>query len=53
VPVTALRSSSGASALATQAAVEKFERDRRLPITGQITDDVVRELAAVTGRPLE
>jgi peptidoglycan hydrolase-like protein with peptidoglycan-binding domain len=38
---------------ATQAAVEKFERDRRLPITGQITDDMVRELAAVTGRPLE
>ena len=38
---------------ATQAAVEKFERDRRLPITGQITDEVVRELAAVTGRPLE
>jgi len=38
---------------ATQAAVEKFEHDRRLPITGQITDEVVRELAAVTGRPLE
>src|SRR3974390_510684 len=38
---------------ATQAAVEKFERARRLPINGQITDDVGRELAAGTGRPRE
>jgi peptidoglycan hydrolase-like protein with peptidoglycan-binding domain len=38
---------------ATQAAIEKFERDRRLPVTGQISDQLVRELAAMTGRPLE
>jgi peptidoglycan hydrolase-like protein with peptidoglycan-binding domain len=38
---------------ATQVAIEKFERDRRLPVTGQITDQFVRELATVTGRPLE
>jgi peptidoglycan hydrolase-like protein with peptidoglycan-binding domain len=38
---------------ATQAAIEKFERDRKLPVTGQMTDLVVRELAAMTGRPLE
>jgi peptidoglycan hydrolase-like protein with peptidoglycan-binding domain len=38
---------------ATKAAIEKFERDRKLPIDGQISDRVVRELAAVTGRPLE
>ncbi|HEX5509087.1 MAG TPA: peptidoglycan-binding domain-containing protein [Pseudolabrys sp.] len=37
----------------TQSAIEKFERDRRLPITGKISDQLVRELAAVTGRPLE
>ena len=38
---------------ATQAAIEKFERDRKLPVTGQISDQMVRELSAVTGRPLE
>jgi len=37
----------------TKAAIEKFERDRRLPVTGQISDDLVRELSAMTGRPLE
>lgn len=37
----------------TQVAIEKFERDRRLPVTGQISDRFVRELAAMTGRPLE
>lgn len=37
----------------TRAAVEKFERDRRLPIDGQMSDRFVRELAAMTGRPLE
>jgi peptidoglycan hydrolase-like protein with peptidoglycan-binding domain len=37
----------------TRAAIEKFERERRLPVTGQISDRVTRELAAITGRPLE
>lgn len=37
----------------TRAAIEKFERDHRLPITGQISDRFVRELASMTGRPLE
>jgi peptidoglycan hydrolase-like protein with peptidoglycan-binding domain len=37
----------------TQAAIEKFERERRLPVTGQPSDRVARELAAVTGRALE
>lgn len=37
----------------TRAAVEKFERDHRMPVTGQISDRFVRELAAMTGRPLE
>jgi peptidoglycan hydrolase-like protein with peptidoglycan-binding domain len=37
----------------TRAAIEKFERERKLPITGQISDRLVRELSATTGRPLE
>lgn len=37
----------------TKTAIEKFERDRKLPVTGQISERVVRELAAMTGRPLE
>ena len=38
---------------ALEVAIERFERERRLPITGQISDRFTRELAAVTGRPLE
>jgi peptidoglycan hydrolase-like protein with peptidoglycan-binding domain len=37
----------------TRTAIEKFERDRNLPVTGDISDRVVRDLAALTGRPLE
>jgi peptidoglycan hydrolase-like protein with peptidoglycan-binding domain len=37
----------------TRSAIEKFERDHRLPVTGQISDRFARELAAMTGRPLE
>jgi peptidoglycan hydrolase-like protein with peptidoglycan-binding domain len=37
----------------TRTAIEKFERDHRLPVTGQLSDRFVRELAAMTGRPLE
>lgn len=37
----------------TRTAIEKFERERKLPITGQISDRLVRELAALTGQPLE
>jgi len=37
----------------TRAAIEKFERDRKLPVTGQLSNRLVRELAATTGRPLE
>lgn len=38
---------------ATKTAIEKFERDRRLPVTGVISEPLIRELSAVTGRPLE
>jgi peptidoglycan hydrolase-like protein with peptidoglycan-binding domain len=37
----------------TQAAIVKFERERKLPVTGQVTDRVAHELAAITGRALE
>jgi peptidoglycan hydrolase-like protein with peptidoglycan-binding domain len=37
----------------TRTAIEKFERDHHLPVTGQISDRFIRELAAMTGRPLE
>jgi peptidoglycan hydrolase-like protein with peptidoglycan-binding domain len=37
----------------TRTAIEKFERDHRLPVTGQISERVVRELASMTGRLLE
>ena len=37
----------------TRAAIEKFEREHRMPVTGQISDRVVRALASMTGRALE
>jgi peptidoglycan hydrolase-like protein with peptidoglycan-binding domain len=37
----------------TQVAIERFERERKLPVTGQVSDRVARELASITGRPLE
>jgi Putative peptidoglycan binding domain len=37
----------------TQAAIEKFERARKLPVTGQASERVAKELAAVAGRPLD
>jgi hypothetical protein len=37
----------------TQAAIQKFERERKMPVTGQVSDRLVRELAAVIGRPID
>lgn len=37
----------------TKDAIEQFERARRMPVTGQISPRLVRELSALTGRPLE
>ena len=37
----------------TLAAIQKFERDRKLPITGQMSDRLVRELSAATGRTID
>ncbi len=38
---------------ATSAAIEKFEREHKLPVTGRVSDRLVSELAAMVGHPLE
>ena len=37
----------------TQAAITKFERDRKLPVTGQMSDRLVKELTAMIGHPID
>ena len=37
----------------TQAAIQKFERERKMPVTGQVSDHLVHELVAVIGHPIE
>jgi hypothetical protein len=37
----------------TQAAIQKFERERKLPLTGQVSERLVRELGLATGRSFE
>jgi hypothetical protein len=37
----------------TQAAIQKFERERKIPVTGQMSDRLVHELAAVIGHPID
>ena len=44
---------TGAVGPDTQAAIQKFERDRKLPVTGHVSDRVVKELTAVIGHPIE
>ncbi len=37
----------------TSAAIEKFEREHKLPVTGRLSDRLMSDLAAMTGHPLE
>ena len=37
----------------TQAAIQKFEHERKLPVTGQMSDRLVRELTAMIGHPID
>ena len=37
----------------TQAAILKFERERKIPVTGQMSDRLVRELTAMIGHPID
>jgi hypothetical protein len=44
---------TGVMSAETRSAIERFERERKLPVTGQISDRLTRELAAITGRPID
>ena len=44
---------NGAIGADTQAAIQKFERERKLPVTGQVSDRVVRELTTMIGHPID
>ncbi|MGZ9089805.1 MAG: peptidoglycan-binding domain-containing protein, partial [Rhodoplanes sp.] len=44
---------TGVPDAATRAAIEAFETVHKLPVTGEIGDRFLRELAAVTDRPVE
>jgi hypothetical protein len=37
----------------TSTAIEKFERERKMPVTGEISDRLVGELSAMVGHPLQ
>jgi peptidoglycan hydrolase-like protein with peptidoglycan-binding domain len=37
----------------TVAAIQKFEAERKLPVTGRLSDRLLGELAAMTGRPIQ
>ena len=44
---------TGVAGPETTVAIQKFERDRKLPVTGQISDKLIRDLVVLTGRPIE
>ncbi|MBR0852898.1 peptidoglycan-binding domain-containing protein [Bradyrhizobium liaoningense] len=37
----------------TQSAIQKFEREHKMQVTGQVSDRLLRELAAAIGHPVE
>jgi peptidoglycan hydrolase-like protein with peptidoglycan-binding domain len=37
----------------TLAAIQKFERARKIPVTSQVSDRLVRELTAMIGHPID
>jgi len=37
----------------TKAAIVKFERERKIPATGQMNERLVRELSAMIGHPID
>ncbi|MGA7804520.1 peptidoglycan-binding protein [Bradyrhizobium sp.] len=37
----------------TQSAIQRFERERRMPVTGQVSERLVRELSAMIGHPID
>jgi putative peptidoglycan binding protein len=45
--------SSGTLDEPTSAAIQKFEAERKLPVTGRLSDRLLSELATMTGRPIQ
>jgi peptidoglycan hydrolase-like protein with peptidoglycan-binding domain len=37
----------------TQAAIQKFEREHKMPVTGQMSDHLMRDLTAMIGHPID
>ena len=37
----------------TQVAIQRFERERKLPVTGNVSDRLVRELGTMIGHPID
>lgn len=44
---------TGAMSGETQVAIQRFERGHNMPVTGQVSDRLLRELAAAIGHPVE
>lgn len=44
---------TGAMSGETQSAIQKFEREHKMQVTGQVSDRLLRELGAVIGHPVE
>jgi peptidoglycan hydrolase-like protein with peptidoglycan-binding domain len=44
---------TGAVGADTQTAISKFEHARKMPVTGQMSDRLVRELTAMIGHPID
>ena len=44
---------TGTISAETQAAIQKFEYGHHMPVTGQVSDRLLRELAAAIGHPVE
>jgi len=44
---------SGIAGADTQAAIQKFEREHKMPVTGQVSDRLLRELSVAIGRAIE
>jgi Putative peptidoglycan binding domain len=44
---------TGAVDKPTEDAIRKFEASRKMPVTGQVSDQLVRALSAMSGKPIE
>ncbi|MFK4508863.1 peptidoglycan-binding protein [Bradyrhizobium daqingense] len=44
---------TGTMSAETQSAIQKFEREHKMQVTGQVSDRLLRELGAAIGRPVD